>query len=61
MRSIFGLQTVDTLVSIVIIMSETMIKLAIWLALLITIPSPASAQTMAQVVERAKAEKELLT
>ncbi|MGZ8490058.1 MAG: hypothetical protein ACXWW4_16130, partial [Candidatus Binatia bacterium] len=38
-----------------------MIKLAISFVLLITIPSPASAQTMAQIVEGAKAEKELLT
>ncbi|HSQ12324.1 MAG TPA: extracellular solute-binding protein, partial [Candidatus Deferrimicrobium sp.] len=38
-----------------------MIKLAISFVLLITMPSPASAQTMAQIVEGAKAEKELLT
>jgi len=60
-RIIFwGLQTADRLVSIIAVGSETMIRLAISLVLLISIPSLSSAQTMAQIVEGAKAEKELL-
>ena len=38
-----------------------MIQCVIALLLLIAVPSPATAQTLAQIVEGAKAEKELLT
>ncbi len=38
-----------------------MIQCVIALVLLIAVPSPASAQPLAQIVEAAKAEKELLT